>query len=438
MGSPLSKYFRAVRLMVANIANSPELYFHRPGADFTRHRLLPAERTVWLVLSLLRQSLSVEIGHFFQRLDSPQNMPTKSALVQARNKMRYAFFEDMFHLTSDLFYHCFEALRWKRLRLWATDGSGFRLPDTDEMGEEFGWHANQHSAVPSARILVHFDVLNQVIANAFLHTRYEAESFVATWHVHAVPSDVLMIYDRGYPAQVIPWLHRYFGSDCLVRLSLTHSNIVKEFVASKKRQIIVRETLNHTSKRMLRALGIPFSTRETFEYRLVRVELPTGETEVLLTTLTDQKKYPAREFGPLYHRRWGVETCFFSLKSLLQLARFSAVTVNNAWQDIYATLIGYNFLSAIHHSMQDEVKEINTNRKTPCQPNRNVGIGIFKSFIVRLFLRPRENLETEVALLKRYLLKCLEPIKVKDRPREPKMMRLGERHNWEGNYRHAL
>ena len=98
-------------------------------------------------------------------------------------------------------------------------------------------------------------------------------------------------------------------------------------------------------------MGIPFSTSETFEYRLVRVELSTGETEVLLTTLTDQKKYPAREFGPLYNCRWGVETCFFLLKSLLQLARFSAVTVNNAWQDIYATLIGYNFLSAIHHSM---------------------------------------------------------------------------------------
>lgn len=103
MGQPLSKYFRAVRLMVANIVNSPGLYFHRPGADFTRHRLLPAELTVWLVLSLLHQSLCVEIGHLFQRLDAPQNMPTKRALVQARNKIRYSFFADMFHLTSDLF-----------------------------------------------------------------------------------------------------------------------------------------------------------------------------------------------------------------------------------------------------------------------------------------------------------------------------------------------
>ena len=71
MGSPLSKYFRVIRLCVANIVNAPDIYFRHPGRDFSRRRLLTAERTVWLVLSLLRQSLCVEIGRFFQRLDVP-------------------------------------------------------------------------------------------------------------------------------------------------------------------------------------------------------------------------------------------------------------------------------------------------------------------------------------------------------------------------------
>ena len=88
--------------------------------------------------------------------------------------------------------------------------------------------------------------------------------------------------------------------------------------------------------------------------------------------------------------------------------------------------------------MHEEVQKVNERRNTPCQPNRNIGIGIFKSFIVRLFLRPRENLDIEIAHLKRFLLKHLEPIKKHDRPRTPKMMRLGERHNWEADYRHAL
>jgi hypothetical protein len=365
-------------------------------------------------------------------------MPTKSALVQARNKIRYQFFEDLFHHCSDLFYSYFNVLRWRKFRLWATDGSGFRLPDIDELGEAFGWHTNQFSTVPSARILVHFDVLNQVIANAFFHAQGEAEPVVASWHIQAVPADVLMLYDRGYPGLTIPWLHRHFGSHCIIRLSVIHSSIVKAFLVSKKRQIIVFESLNHRSKQNLNALGFELAPGETLQYRLIRIELPTGETEVLLTTLTDHKKYPVREFGSLYNCRWGVETCFFSLKSLLQLARFSAVTANNAWQDIYATLIMYNCLSAVHHSLEEEVEQVNSKRKTPCQPNRNIGTGIFKSFIVRLFLRPRENIEIEISRMKHFLLKHLEPIKVNNRPRMKKVMRFGERHKWEGNYRHAL
>ncbi|MBX2893298.1 MAG: hypothetical protein KF734_20465 [Saprospiraceae bacterium] len=104
MGSPLSKYFRAIRLTVANIVHSPQLYFRRPGRDFCRRRLLPAGRTVWLVLSLLRLSLCVELGHFFQRLDAVDDIPTKSALVQARNKIHHTFFRDLPRQSAELFY----------------------------------------------------------------------------------------------------------------------------------------------------------------------------------------------------------------------------------------------------------------------------------------------------------------------------------------------
>lgn len=36
------------------------------------------------------------------------------------------------------FYECFKTKHWKGLRLWAADGTGFRLPDEEWLGEEFG------------------------------------------------------------------------------------------------------------------------------------------------------------------------------------------------------------------------------------------------------------------------------------------------------------
>jgi hypothetical protein len=39
----------------------------------------------------------------------------------------------------------------------------------------------------------------------------------------------------------------------------------------------------------------------------VRIELDSGETEVLITSLLDQTRYPYAVFKDLYHQRWPVE-----------------------------------------------------------------------------------------------------------------------------------
>ena len=41
--------------------------------------------------------------------------------------------------------------------------------------------------------------------------------------------------------------------------------------------------------------------------RLIRVELESGEVEVLITSLLDTKDYPYRAFAKLYALRWGIE-----------------------------------------------------------------------------------------------------------------------------------
>jgi hypothetical protein len=41
--------------------------------------------------------------------------------------------------------------------------------------------------------------------------------------------------------------------------------------------------------------------------RLVRIELDSGEVEVLITSLTDSQTYPHDIFMDLYHKRWPVK-----------------------------------------------------------------------------------------------------------------------------------
>ena len=436
---PLRAYLEALRLFPISVLGHPQHYFSRPGRDFTRRRSLFLERVAWLNITLLKTTLSVELDRFFDWLGTGEVSVTKSALVQARQKLLPRFFIDFFQVSADAFYRCFKAARWKGFRLWATDGSGFRLPDEPELGNEFGWHGNQHNLVPSARMLVCFDLLNNLVTKLHFHARTTSESTVAVRGIGGLPRDVLMVYDRGYASHIVPFLHQYFGSNCVVRLPVGFSNTVKSFVSGGKRQLIVTEPLQPKAHEVLKTLGIGAAKDATITYRLIRINLPNGGTEVLLTTLLDKKQYHWPHFGEIYRQRWGIESCFFVIKSFLQLNNFSAYTVNNCWQDIYSHFILYNLQTALFKPLDKEVKRINKTRKLDYKPNRNVTAGLLKRFAVKFCLRPLSELKRYLTDFYRQTIQTLEaerPEKNKERRR--RLLRGTERHNHEKNYRRAF
>lgn len=76
---------------------------------------------------------------------------------------------------------------------------------------------------------------------------------------------------------------------------------------------------------------------QEFSVRVLKVLLPSGETETLLTNLEPQK-LPICDAADLYFKRWGIETAYDPLKSKLQLENFSGRTEISVFQDFYATV----------------------------------------------------------------------------------------------------
>lgn len=436
---PFRAYLDALRQFPFSVLEQPQHYFRRPGRDFTRRRSLYLERVVWLNITLLKTTLSVELDQFFAWLGTDEFSVTKSALVQARQKLLPRFFSDFFQFSAAAFFQYFKIRRWKGFRLWATDGSGFRLPDEHELGETFGWHGNQHNLVPSARMLVCFDLLNCIVTALQFHSRNTAEIVVAMRSVHHIPKDVLMVYDRGYASHIIPFLHRYFGSNCVIRLPVGFSNTVKAFISSGKRQQIITEPLQVKARRALLELNISVAVDTTITYRLIRITLPNKETEVLLTTLLDKKKYYWPHFGEIYRKRWGIESCFFIIKSFFQLSNFSSYTVNNCWQDIFCHFLLYNLQTALHQPLHKSIRRINSQRLLDYKPNRNVSAGLLKRFIIKICLRPIGELKDYLKDYYRQILQTLEPERPgKNKERRRRILRGTERHNHEKNYRRAF
>ena len=65
----------------------------------------------------------------------------------------------------------------------------------------------------------------------------------------------------------------------------------------------------------------------------------------LVTTLTDENRYPAEELVKLYHQRWEIETSYLELKSTILGGRvLRAGTPAGISQEVYALLITYQAL----------------------------------------------------------------------------------------------
>ena len=63
---------------------------------------------------------------------------------------------------------------------------------------------------------------------------------------------------------------------------------------------------------------------ESLLVRLIKVELDSGEIEVLATNLFDKITFPVKEFKDLYIMRWQVEEAYKLLKLRLDLDSFQA------------------------------------------------------------------------------------------------------------------
>jgi hypothetical protein len=75
---------------------------------------------------------------------------------------------------------------------------------------------------------------------------------------------------------------------------------------------------------------------------LVRVVLPSGQIEVLATSLLDEVQYPASVFGQLYQQRWRIEEAFRHIKCRLKLERFGGETPLAIRQEFHATILLHN------------------------------------------------------------------------------------------------
>jgi DDE family transposase len=325
--------------------------------DFTRHCQLTFPVVMLFILQKTAKSIQRHLHEFLNRLAGDELFEPMSAgaVTHARAKLRHSAFVE---LNNEVVVPAIygeqplkEVQRWRGHRLLGIDGSMLRLPNHPELFEQFTpvpINSEPNIATkmyPQARISVLYDLLNRVGLDGQLRPGSEGEVGLAIEQLDQAACQDIIVTDRGYTGypylSAVVYMGLHFISRCssgsfaaaqeLFRMNRAGRSIIAKIMAAPEQ----REHLLDCGRKL------------ELTVRFISLRLPTGELEVLVTSLVDEQEYPTEEFMQVYNWRWNQETFFFLLKNRLDLENFSGHTAEAVRQDFYSTLLLSNIESVL-------------------------------------------------------------------------------------------
>jgi hypothetical protein len=349
------------------------------------------------ILQKTVKSLQRHLHEFLNELagDEMFEPVTARAWTHARVKLKYtAFIELNQEVVLPWIYDAEQnqsLKRWRGHRLLGVDSSLVRLPESEELCSQFSLvQVTNHlgatgTRYAEGRMSVLYDLLNRVGLDARLEPSRVGEVELAIEQLaQAKPGDVL-INDRGFTGyRYLAW-HHQLGLHYLARCSKSSFAAAQAMFRMNRagRSKVVKLFAASDEKVQLRGLGLPLE----LTVRLVSVRLPTGQLEVLATSLLDESLYPTEEFLDVYHWRWNHETFYGVIKGRLDLENFSGQTAEAVRQDFYSTLLLCNVETVLTGASARALKEQTAEHQHPKQLNHAVTFHALKDQWLALLYR---------------------------------------------------
>lgn len=341
-----------------------------------------------------KSSIQRELDRFFKTLsrsDFNIREVTKGAFTQARAKLNPWAFQRLNEVAVNTFYQDAEYYRWYDMRVLATDGTRLVLPNHPSVVEEFGqqkFGPNADSPRSLAMASLLYDPLNQITLDGQLAPYASSERDLLMQHLDKVNPGDLLLLDRGYPCFWLLFLMKAKGIEFCVRLKDNWWLKVKDFTDSDEKERIVTFTLPKKDRKKL--ADFPHMQDANITCRLIKIELPNGEKEILCTSLIDTEKYLHEDFDKLYHLRWNEEEAYKMLKSRIELENFSGKTALAVKQDFHAKVFLMTLCAAYAHPIEEKVKEeykADQDRKFDQKINRTNAVSMTQDILIAVFLR---------------------------------------------------
>jgi Transposase DDE domain len=408
---------------------------------FTRSRKLGFDTVTFLILSLLKKSLNIELKTYFLKLNIvKESMFTKGAFSQRRHQIDSKWFKFLLEYLAILYYDLSKNIfLWKGYKLLAVDGSSAILVKGEDIDKEYKGWKNKYGAYPLCRYMKMYDVLNEMTLKIEMLPMSGSERMCAYKWVDSIPNNSITLYDRGFPSFTLFYLMQSceVPKDFIVRCKKDFSNSIKAFVASSDVSRKVKFYPDDRAVLLLKNYNYKVTKSTFVELRVEKIFLNTGDIEILITSIDNDKLLSNADMKMLYNKRWGIETNIGKEKNILQLENFSSHIKNGVEQDFYATFIANNIHSILCKEAQEKVNKKVKNRKYNYKINVSASIHEFKHNLIWIFYcKKLINLITHIQSVFELYIEPVRPNRRVERKRICKR-RYGK-HQTHKNYRNNM
>ena len=341
--------------------------------DFVRKSELSFSKTIRFILGMGSRTLGKELMDFYSY---DPKIVSVSAIVQRRAKILPSAFQHLFHR----FNASFSQTRFFRgYRLYAVDGSDIHIPTNPD---DHGTHYNSNADSMGYNLLhlnALYDLMDRRYMDAVLQDkRSENEHSALIDMAQNLKCNAIIVADRGYESyNTIAHLENN-GLKYVIRIRTTSGIAQKLNIPSDEETdfhadiLLTRRQTNKVKSNPDRYRCLPSSSIFDFlpkgskgtyplKFRIIRIKISEGLYETLVTNLPAHE-FSAEDIKTIYKMRWGIENSFRELKYHIGLIAFHSKKKECVIQEIFASLIMYNFSMLITENLSADDDKQNTYR----------------------------------------------------------------------------
>jgi hypothetical protein len=309
---------------------------------------LTHEVVLWVVLAMgILTDLPIrQVFKAARRLRKGEATPHRSTLCVARRRLGVAPVRHLFlQVARPLAEPDTPGAFYRDLRLMGVDGTVYDVPDSEANAAAFARPSagpRGDGAFPQVRKLSLVELGTHVEAALVVRSSAHGEQSMVDDLIPHLGPEMLLLWDRGF-----------FSYELWRRMMARGVKVL----ARVKCQLILRsiEPLSDGSylAKIYRSPYDRAKDRGGIVVRVIRYTLDDpqrvghGEEHVLITSLLDEKLYPASELIILYHERWEEEQVFDEQKThqdprrTTKPAHLRSETPEGVIQEVYALALGH-------------------------------------------------------------------------------------------------